>query len=49
MDGSLNAGTNPLIILPPAGFTILGASKFTLFGNGSGASFYISGTEVTVQ
>lgn len=38
-DGSLNAGTYPITILPPAGLTILGQSSYSIAFNGQSVTF----------
>lgn len=45
-DGSLNAGTFPIKVLPPVGLTILGATQFYLTNNGQATTFYNDGTQI---
>lgn len=47
-DGSLNAGTYPIIVLPPAGKTILGNPTYIIAFNGASSTFYIDTTQVLV-
>ena len=47
-DGSLNAGTYPITVLPPAGLTILGQSSFQLSFNGQSATFYSDGNQILI-
>ncbi len=47
-DGSLNAGTYPIRILPPAGKTILGQAQYYLAFNGQSAVFYNDGLNILV-
>lgn len=47
-DGSLNALTYPILILPPVGLTILGKSSFSLSSNGQSATFYNDGTQILI-
>lgn len=47
-DGSLNAGTYPVRVLPPAGLTILGLTQFYLAFNGQSAVFYNDGFQVLI-
>lgn len=47
-DGSLNAGTYPITVLPPAGLTIQGQSSFILNFNGQSASFYNDGSQIVL-
>jgi hypothetical protein len=48
-DGSLNAGTYPIRILPPAGKTILGQTQYYLAFDGQSATFMNDGTQILVQ
>ncbi len=47
-DGSLNASTYPITILPPAGKTILGQTQFVIAFNGQSARFYNDGTQILI-
>lgn len=47
-DGSLNAGTYQLKVLPPMGLTIQGQTEYYIAFNGQSATFYYDGTQVLV-
>jgi len=47
-DGGANAGTYPILVLPPVGKTILGSTSYYLAFNGVSATFYIDSTQVLV-
>ena len=47
-DGSGNAGTYPITILPPAGLTINGMAQFIMAFNYQSATFYNDGTSILV-
>lgn len=47
-DGSGNAGTYPITILPPAGKTINGLAQYILAFNYQSAVFYIDASSVLV-
>lgn len=45
-DGSANAGTYPIKVLPPAGKTIAGQASYTLSFNGQSTTFWNDGTSI---
>lgn len=47
-DGSLNAGTYPITVLPPTGKTILGQSSYTIQFNGASQTFFSDGYQILV-
>ena len=47
-DGSGNAGTYPLTVLPPAGLLILGSASYVINANNKSVTFYNDGTEVFI-
>lgn len=47
-DGSLNASTYPIKVLPPAGLLIEGNSSYYLVFNGQSATFFNDGTQIIV-
>lgn len=47
-DGSLNSGTSPIRVLPPAGKTILGNTSYLIAFNGASKTFYIDSDQVLV-
>lgn len=47
-DGSLNATSFPIKVLPPAGKTIAGLAQYNLSFNGASATFYNDGTTILV-
>lgn len=48
-DGSLNAGSYPITVLPPPGLLILGQTSFSLNFNGQSATFAQDGFQVLVS
>lgn len=48
-DGSLNANSFPITILPPMGFTILGQTSYTLAFAGQSATFWNDGLQFVVS
>lgn len=48
-DGSVNASTFPITVLPPAGLTIQGQSNYILAFNGQSATFYTDGSQILIS
>ena len=47
-DGSLNAGTYPITILPPAGLLIQGTPSYRLVFNGQRVTFFYDGIQILI-
>lgn len=48
-DGGLNASTYPIIVLPPSGKTIQGASQLVLFSDGQSVILYNDGSQILID